>query len=154
MYKLLTIMMVSLLVGCSTLQLDQPQVSVIGFKPARTNGLDAVFELDLRISNPNGITLPIRGISYEFSINNAALLRGVSNNIGDIPSYGSKDVSVQISTSLFSAPKLVMELIKQPSQEISYQLTTKLDLVGALPTLRVVESGSIAANGIKSSLEK
>lgn len=132
-----------LLSACASMQLEQPQVSVIGFKPLSASGLDAIFELDVRIANPNNIALPVQGMSYEFAINDTGLLRGVSSQIGNIPAYGSRDITLQISTSLFSAPKILFNLMKDPAQKIHYTFTTKLDLAGVLPTIRLVEKGVI-----------
>lgn len=129
--------------ACASMQLEQPQVSVIGFRPVTANGLDAVFELDIQIVNPNGMALPVRGMSYEFAINGTGLLHGVSSQIGDIPAYGKRDVTLQISASLFSAPKILYNLMKDPDQKIHYTFTTKLDLAGVLPTFRLVEDGTI-----------
>ncbi|WP_185236649.1 LEA type 2 family protein [Teredinibacter franksiae] len=136
-----------LLTGCAAMQLEQPQISIIGFRPVSSSGLNAMFELDIRISNPNSITLPIAGMSYEFAVNDAGLLKGVSNAIDPIPPYSSQDIKLQLSANLLSAPKLLYSLLKSPGDFVHYSFTTKVDLQGPLPSFRLVEDGKIAIGG-------
>ncbi|WP_083608131.1 LEA type 2 family protein [Teredinibacter haidensis] len=140
---LVAVFFLCVLSGCASMQLEQPQVSIIGFSPVKTSGLEALFELQVRIANPNGIPLPIQGMSYEFAINDTGLLRGVSNNIDTIPAYGSQDIALQLSANLLSAPKILYNLLKKPNQKIHYAFKTKIDLKGALPSIRLVEEGEL-----------
>ncbi|WP_045858507.1 LEA type 2 family protein [Teredinibacter purpureus] len=133
----------TLLCSCSTLELEQPQVSITSISPPKTQGMEALIDLHMRISNPNGIPLPLKGMSYELAINDTGLLKGVSSTIANIPAYGSKDFTVQLSVNLFSAPKLLYSLMKNPQQHIRYSFTTKIDLQGLLPSFYLVDEGQL-----------
>lgn len=82
-----------LISGCATLNIEQPKVSVTRLAPASSgSSLGTLFEIDLKIANPNGVALPIKGMSYSLAINGAELLFGTSNQIPTIPAYGSETV--------------------------------------------------------------
>ncbi len=130
-----------LISGCASLRLEQPQVSLIGFSPVKSSGMETQFALNVRISNPNSIDLPIKGMSYQFSINGADLLQGVSNSIPTIPAYGSEDVTLNMTVSLLSAPKLLYSLMNKQGEEVKYAFTAKIDLSGMLPAFTIRESG-------------
>ncbi|ABD80836.1 LEA type 2 family protein [Saccharophagus degradans] len=131
-----------LISGCATLNIEQPKVSVTRLAPASSgSSLGTLFEIDLKIANPNGVALPIKGMSYSLAINGAELLFGTSNQIPTIPAYGSETVTLQVEANLLSAPKLFLALNK--SKTLDYTFKTKIDLSGPLPTINVVESGTL-----------
>lgn len=138
-----TALLMMVLSGCATLNLEAPRVSVVRIAPVKSTGMEALFELDVRISNPNGIDLPIRGMSYQVAINGTDLLEGVSGNIPTIPAYSSETVTLSLGANMLSAPKILYSLMKNPSDEIRYSFSTKVDLVGALPSFRLVDEGSL-----------
>ncbi|SMF06008.1 LEA14-like dessication related protein [Alteromonadaceae bacterium Bs31] len=129
------------LCACASMKLEQPQVSIIGFSPVTTQGMEAQFAADIRISNPNSFDLPIEGMSYQLSINGTDLLHGLSNNIPTIPAYGSERVTLDMSVSLLSAPKLFYSLLKNKGEDINYAFTAKIDPKGMLPSFTIKESG-------------
>jgi len=132
--------------ACASFKLDQPQITVLGFAPVKSSGMKALFELQIRIANPNGIDLPVSGMSYELAINDTKLLQGVSSKIPTIPAYGSQDVTLSMEANLFSAPKLLFGLMNKPGEDIHYSLSTKIDLQGAWPSFRIVEQGVFPTN--------
>lgn len=128
--------------GCATLNIDEPHIALTRLAPAKSgSSFGTLFEIDIKITNPNGIALPIKGMSYRLDINGAELLYGTSNQIPSIPAYGSETITLQVEANLLSAPKLFLALNKATS--ISYALRTKIDLSGPLPTLNLVESGTL-----------
>ncbi len=141
--KLFIVLMILSTAACESIQLTPPQVSVLKIRPSNSGGFDLEFFIDLKISNPNSIALPVNGMSYSISLNNAKVLQGVSNSIPTIPAYGSQYVTVSISSNLLSAPKLLVNLLKNPSSTIQYELNGKIDLEGLLPSFNIVEKGEV-----------
>lgn len=128
--------------GCATLNIEEPRIALTRLAPAQSgSSFGTLFEIDIKITNPNGIALPIRGMSYSLGINGAELLYGTSNQVPAIPAYGSETITLQVEANLLSAPKLFLALNK--ASRIEYALKTKIDLSGPLPTLNLVESGTL-----------
>lgn len=139
---LATIAAIILTSGCATLNIEQPHISVTRLAPAQSgSSFGSLFEIDLKITNPNGVVLPIKGMSYSLAINGAELLFGASNQIPAIPAYGSETVTLQVEANLLSAPKLFLALNK--ATKVDYTFKTKIDLSGPLPTINVVENGTL-----------
>lgn len=141
MKKLLATGLLIFLAGCATLNMEPPQIALTSITPASTGGLDTSFNIGLRISNPNGVSLPIKGMSYKIALNGAQVLQGVTNQIPRIPAYGTENVTVTVGANLLSAPKLLTSLMRNPDQRIRYDFSTKIDLEGPLPGFNVVETG-------------
>lgn len=139
--KLLPVCLIIFLTACATLNLEPPQIALTSITPASSGGLDTSFNIGLRISNPNGVSLPIKGMSYKIALNGAQVLQGVTNQIPRIPAYGTENVTVTVGANLLSAPKLLSSLMKNPNQRIRYDFSTKIDLEGPLPGFNVVETG-------------
>lgn len=141
MKKLLSASLLIFLSACATLNMEPPQVAVTSITPASATGLSTSFDVGLRISNPNSVSLPIKGMSYKIALNGAQVLQGVTNQIPRIPAYGTENVTVTVGANLLSAPKLLSALLNNSDQRIRYDFTTHIDLEGPLPGFDVVESG-------------
>lgn len=138
---LLPLFLLCIINSCATLKLETPQVSLINIKPYTHQGMG--FDIELNIANPNSIALPVSGISYQMKINGTSLLQGVSNQVSTIPAYGSVPVRISTSISILSAPKIFLNLMQNKNQKLSYELSTKIDLEGLLPSFRVVSKGEL-----------
>lgn len=134
-----------ILSSCSTLKLDPPSVSVLNIRPQHGGGLNFSVQIGLKISNPNSVALPIKGMSYALALNDVEVLQGVSNDIPTIEAYGSENVNLTLSTSLFSAPKLLMDLAKNPQNAFHYELKGKIDMANFMPNFNFSEKGTLPA---------
>ncbi len=133
--------------GCATLKLQPPQLAVTGIKPAASSGgLSAAFEIQLNIVNPNGVALPIKGMSYQLALNGVQVLRGASGDIASIPAYGNANVSLPVTANLFAAPKLLLQLADQTANAVDYELSATIDFQGWLPSQHVVEKGRFSTS--------
>jgi len=139
--RIATSLLLLLLVSCASLHIEEPQISVIEFVPVKTTGLNSEFELTILITNPNSIDLPIKGMSYTFSINDIGLLKGVAKDIPTIPAYDSAEVTLTLSADMFSASKLLFNFLNKPNKELRYAFTSKIDPAGMLPSFTLTESG-------------
>lgn len=138
---LLVLSLIGSLGSCATLHLEKPYVSLVDFKPRPISGLEAAFDITLKVKNPNSVSLPLSGMTYEIALNGASLLKGATGNLPTIPAYGEETIQLSLSTSLLSAPKIVLALLNKPEEEIRYQFKSRLDLKGVLPSFNIVEEG-------------
>lgn len=139
---LLVFVLVTLsLSACSTMQLQRPQVSLVEFTPRPITGFEAIFDIKLKVLNPNAVALPLSGMTYEIALNGEPLFRGASADLPTIKAYGEEYIQVSVSTSLLSAPKIILNLANKSTRDIHYQFKSKLDLKGMLPGFTIVEEG-------------
>jgi LEA14-like dessication related protein len=126
--------MVLCLAGCATLSgLKTPEIKLAGLRAAEIKGLEAVFEVDLRVINPNKTPLDIQGVDCELAFNGRHLARGVAGPQTEIPAYGSGVASVTIYASLldlFGAARRMVESANSdaPNERWTYAVKGSLDL--------------------------
>ncbi len=128
--------------GCATMRLETPQLSITNIEPAGS-GQGALFTLRLQLINPNSVALPIKGMSYQVSINGVDLLRGASGDIPSIPAYGTSEFTVPVTANLLAAPRLFMLLSNTSTQQLDYAITAKVDLTGPWPSQQISERGTL-----------
>jgi LEA14-like dessication related protein len=140
-----------LLGACATLQpggsdFDPPTVELAGIKPGRSQGLEARFDLSLRVVNPNARDLEIEGVYYELYIEGKKLLTGASAEAVTIPAYGEGQVDVSGVASLFSSFALLANLMEtRPENGVDYELKAKISIAGLPTAVRISQEGSFGA---------
>lgn len=128
--------------GCSSLSpVKKPVVNVTGFQILPANQLAPRFAIDMNVMNPNSIPLRLRGISYSIAVEGHPLLRGVSNQLPQIPAYGEASITLNATADLFSGMKLIADLLQSQKDEFEYEITANLDAGNLLPTIPVTEKG-------------
>ncbi len=131
-----------ILSGCAQLDIKEPNVTLLNFGTAPSSTLlGKSFVLDLKVSNPNGIPMPLSGMSYAFGLNNAKLLTGVTNDVSTIAAYGSQNISLALDINLLEIPKLLGML--NNAQNASYFFDATLNLKGLIPDLKVSQTGNL-----------
>jgi LEA14-like dessication related protein len=142
-YGLVAIWVLFLLVGCASLlgDFEKPQVQLVSFKPMSAEGIEQRFAIRLRILNPNNNHLNIQGMAYHLSLNGYKVVSGVSNDIPDIAAYDEGMVTLYASTNLISGGRFIFDMLQGNSDEIAYELETKIDVGTFMPTIKIVESG-------------
>jgi LEA14-like dessication related protein len=123
---------------------EEPTVELISFKALPLNGLEQNFEVGLKLINPNDFELPFNGISYQLSVAGKSLAQGVAADIPTAKAYGELRFVVPVSTSLIGGFRVLKALIDNQGQDISYQLTAKIDIaIPFVPKLTVIQNGVI-----------
>ena len=94
-----------LLWGCASLgtSLEAPRISLVNVVQQPTEGMETAFLLDLRLINPNDVTINLKGIDCRLEINDSTIASGVSNESAELPSLGTiiYPVTVYASASDF-----------------------------------------------------
>ena len=60
--------------------IEAPSIELVGFKPLKSEGMEARFGITLRVVNPNAIALDIEGVYYELEVEGSKLLSHRSRN--------------------------------------------------------------------------
>lgn len=128
-WRLMPLLMVLLLGGCAGIRPDfeQPTVQLVSLQTLASRGLEQRFELGLRIANPNGVRLNLKGLEYVITLEDYPLVSGLAANIAPIPAYGDGLVNVQASVSLLQGARLLLQLLENPKPQLSYVINAKLD---------------------------
>jgi hypothetical protein len=121
--------------ACSSFSARDPlRIDLAGLEPLPGQGLEMRFMLTLRVQNPNDVAVDYRGIALELEVNNQPLASGVSDQSGQVPSFGESLLSVPVSISAFAAMRQAWAAADyQSAQGLPYTLRGKLvgDLFGS-----------------------
>src|SRR5690606_7226902 len=102
--RILTLLLPLCLLGaCSSFESRDPlRVELAGLKPLPAEGLEARFELSMRVQNPNAQAVDFDGLAVDLDLNGQPLISGVSNQRGVVPRFGETLVRLPVSLSALS----------------------------------------------------
>ena len=135
----------ALLNGCASMmtERDPPKVTLESFRSLPSEGGAPRFEIKLRVLNPNEQPLDIVGVSYSIELLDKELISGVTSDVPLIEGYSEGVVTLNASLQLFEVLRLLARVGSQPTDELGYRFTAKIDFGGFMPTQRIVETGEI-----------
>lgn len=142
---------IQLLTGCAGLgrQLEPPRISLARIQVQEFSGLEAVFQIMLRVFNTNDIDLAVKGIEADLEINGKPFATGVSPAAVEIPSFGTQLVPVTVYSSVVNIFKGIHGL--QKAEQLKYRLTGKLRVSGEnlmSATLPFESEGQVTLNDL------
>ena len=119
-----------LLAGCAGVgrHLEPPRISLAHIQVQEFTGLEAVFQIRLRVFNTNDIDLKVKGIEADLEINGKPFATGVSQAAIKIPSFGTELVPVTVYSSVIDIVKGIHGL--QKAEQLKYRLKGKLRVAG------------------------
>ncbi|MEJ2793981.1 LEA type 2 family protein [Iodobacter sp. LRB] len=132
MYKCLKkylLLLVFLLAGCAGLygNFEKPSVSLAGLSVAEVGLLEQRFVLSLRLTNPNDVSLDIKGVQLSLDVNGQHFAEGVSSEAVTLPKLGSVLVKLNVTTSLSTFIQQFNGL-QASGKPIAYRIKGKLFL--------------------------
>ncbi|AZN36596.1 LEA type 2 family protein [Iodobacter ciconiae] len=118
-----------LLAGCSSLynSFEKPSVSLAGLSVAEIGLLEQRFVLSLRLTNPNNVSLDIKGVQLSMDVNGKHFAEGVSSEVVTLPKLGSALIKLHITTSL-SIFMQQFNAMQASGKPIAYRIIGKLFL--------------------------
>lgn len=132
---------------------EQPTVTVNSFRALPSEGALPQFEIGLQVVNPNREPLELAGISYTISLDGHDVIKGVGNQLPVIEGYGTGQMTVTASASLFAGIQLFTDLMQGPRDSFDYEFVAKLDPGGFRPTIRIADSGTISASNLSRTAQ-
>lgn len=128
---------------------DPPKVSLANVKLVSAGLLEQRYRLSLRVQNPNGVPIPIRGLDYSVSLAGAEFANGVSASSFTLPANGEDLVEIDVSTNLIDSARRVYALLKSGDDRVAYGLSgnvqVDLPFVKSLPFSR---NGEVNLTGL------
>lgn len=132
------------LAGCAVPHgLDKPpQVTLVNLQPVQIRLLEQRYLVTIRIMNPNPVALPIDGLEYAISINEAAFAHGVSSQRVTVPAYGEKTIELGVSSTLAR----LFDQIRRFGAErgaLAYTISGTLGLQGSAASVPFTQDGEV-----------
>jgi LEA14-like dessication related protein len=105
-FACLALLAVCSLGGCAgLLNREAMRVNVVGLEPLEGQGLEARFNVKLRVQNPNDAPIDYNGISLDLDLNGRPFASGVSDQKGSVPRFGEAVLAVPVTVSAFTAAR-------------------------------------------------
>lgn len=143
-----------LLAGCSgkgDVAFEPPVLSLSSFGLMPSEGKAPRVVMALRVVNPNGIPLRMRGMSYTVSLEGHRMLTGVSSRLAEVPPYAETEIELNSPIDLVSSIRLFNEIINTPGRDrLKYSLNARIDVDGMLAPLRLIEDGELVFTHLDS----
>ncbi|MEZ0185459.1 MAG: LEA type 2 family protein [Candidatus Reddybacter sp.] len=138
-------LLAALLSSCALLDpaYEKPAVHLVKIEPLSSRGLEQRFRVDLKIINPNRSGLSVSGMSYTLTLNGEKVVKGVTGQISEIPSYSETTIQAEASTNILAGLRLISSLLNKPGRELHYELETKLRSGWWPVPISIIESGDI-----------
>jgi len=112
-----------------TKRLEAPTIQIVDIKVKEMKALEASFSVQLRVLNPNELSIITKGINCDIELNNVHLATGVSGTTVEIPAFGSAIVPIEIYSSAFDIVKTIMNLSEK--EDVKYRIKGRLQLEGS-----------------------
>ncbi len=148
---LLLAIVTATLVACANVGLeafDAPDVELLGLAPLPSQGMEARFQVRLRIVNPNPIALEIDGMAYEVFLRDSKVLTGASNQEVVIDAYSEGTAELEVAAGMLGSLALIRDLMSAPPEDgLPYRLEAKLSRKGLGGSMRVEREGVLNLDG-------
>lgn len=125
--------------GCESLrsQVEQPTVKLAGISLVEAGLIQQVYGVTLQVDNPNGFTLPIKGVTYAVKLGGQEFATGLTPDGFSIPANGTNQINVEVRTNLLESLGHLGRLLASEPQDLDYELSgniqVNMPLVGAIP---------------------
>ena len=137
-----------LLSGCASgLQnlLKSPTVELASVQLVGLDFSSQTFLLSFDVANPNGISLPIKAVSYGVKLNGQRFASGETASAFSVPANGASQFAISVDLDLLkTAPQLLSIVRQSVHEEVAYELDGQLSLdIPLTPPLSFSNDGSI-----------
>jgi len=136
-YALCLLIFLSGFARCSGLfqTLERPRINIANITVKEIKLFEQVFDLELRIQNPNDLSLAINGLAFEMEINEKRFATGVSNQSVTIDRLSSAVIHVQAITTFWGFLQQVAEYQQTRTPRVTYRV--KGTIYSSSPNVRL-----------------
>jgi len=123
-YALCLLTAFSSLAGCSGLfrTLEHPRINIANITAKEVKLFEQVFDLELRIQNPNDLSLEINGLAFELEVNGKRFATGVSNQKVTMNRFSSAVLHVEAITTLWVFLRQIAEYQQTRTPRVTYRI--------------------------------
>ena len=114
--------------ACAGLRTRDPvRFNVVGIEPMLGAGMEARFNLKVRLQNPNEQAIDYDGIAVELDLDKRTFASGVSSAKGSVPRYGETLLEIPVSVSALTAVRQAIAMMEGRNLDaVPYELRAKL----------------------------
>ena len=125
------------LTSCSGLfqTMERPRINIANVTPKEIKLFEQVFDLELRIQNPNESGLSINGLAFELEINDKRFATGVSNENVTVDRFSSLVIHVQAVTSFWGILRQIAHFQQTGPPLVTYRI--KGTIYSGSPSLKL-----------------
>ena len=123
-YVLCVLIALSSLAGCTGLfrTLERPRINIANITAQEVKLFEQVFDLELRIQNPNDLPLEINGLAFEMEVNDKRFATGVSNQNVTVDRLSSAVIHVEAITTLWGFLRQIAEYQQTRTPRVTYRI--------------------------------
>lgn len=144
------------LAGCAVFKsYESPRVTIVSVEISEISLFETVFNVQLRIVNPNDTDLSLQAAECRLTLNGKDMLQGVSQSEALVPAYGSVKVPVTLYSNVIEMVRGLLRL--RGRENLAYELAGKLRMkaAGIPATLPFSSRGELSlADGPMKWLER
>jgi LEA14-like dessication related protein len=113
-----------LIVGCASLPsvLEKPKMEFAGVRFDNINLKQPEFTVILRLTNPNGVNLPIQTVEIRCDVNNKPFAEGHSLQAVDLPAHGNALMELHLNIHKDGLTQLAKDLLFHTNDSVKYHL--------------------------------
>ena len=118
-------------------RLERPQLSLVGVELKDAQLMEQRFVVRLRVQNPNGRALPIRGIDCTMELAGERFGQGTSAAAFTVPGHGEAVFDLLVTTNLAASLPRLLPRLKDGREPLDYRLagtvSTDFALLRSMP---------------------
>ena len=139
------IALVLLPLGCAAFRqsMERPRINIANIMPRDIKVFEQVFDLELRIQNPNNTPLEVHGLAFELELNGKRFATGVSNQSLVIDRLSSDVIHVEAITTLVGVLRQIAEYQETPTPRVGYRIMGSIYSGSSNVKLRFDDYGEI-----------
>lgn len=132
------LLIVFFLLGCAGIgkKLQPPRITLTNIQVQEIKVFESVFQIELRVVNPNDVSIDIKGLDCEIELNNKPFASGVSKKKIKVSSFDTAIIPITVYSSVFDLAKGLYDAGKK--QMMKYKLKGRLHLGGGSTVSSVI----------------
>ncbi len=117
------------LAGCAGLQpeVQEPEFRLTRVEPVQLGLLEQRFRLTFAVDNPNSMSLPVRGLSYQVKVAGMDFAQGFTDEAFTIPARDTGEFSVEARTNLMDSLPRLLQLVRNGERQLAYSLDGEVE---------------------------
>ena len=139
---------------------ENPKVSIADIRVRDIKAMETVFQIQLRILNPNDEPIDLHGINCEMEVDGRHFASGIADTNQSVPAFGTALVSVNVYASVLDMVSSVVDLIhssdatSSKGKPMAYILkgTANIGVYGFKTQVPFTSSGEVSLKGVGRGL--
>src|SRR5690606_8117926 len=121
-----------------------PEVELVGLSLLDASAASQRFRVDLSVTNPNAVAVPIERLSFSVRLAGSGVMSGGSLAPFELASGASTTLQLEVTTNLVSSLSRLVSLLQGPADAIPYDLDGLVTLSRGLnPTFPFSRRGEV-----------